>query len=135
MVVFPVAVTNSSLSFIFRCWCVIHVLISNVRSLQVRNFPSLIFGKKIPDYVHPWGEFSIQNVVLSVNRRKQPKIFTCETFFVFWTKCSSKCPNSTKPHLPWKISDWAPVLSHWKLINNFSILLIPPKEGKLCKEN
>ena len=83
MVVFPVAVTNSSLSFIFRCWCVIHVLISNVRSLQVRDFQSLILGKKIPDYVHPWGEFSIQNVVLSVNRRKQPKIFPCETFLCF----------------------------------------------------
>ena len=33
------------------------------------------FGKKGPDWLHPWGKFSIQNVVLRVSRRKQSHFF------------------------------------------------------------
>ena len=67
------------------------------------------FGKKCPDYIHLCVKFSIQNVVLKVSRRKNSNIFHCGAFFlVFLTKCLSKCPNSTKCPLPWKISGCAP---------------------------
>ena len=53
--------------------------------------------------------FSIQNVIVTVSRRKNSKIFPCGAFFiVFLTKYLLKCPNSTKPPLPWKISGCAP---------------------------
>ena len=69
------------------------------------------FGIKGPNYVHPWVKSSIQNVVLRVSRRKSSEIFPCELFFLaLLTKGLSKCPNSTKPPLPLKISDCAPVL-------------------------
>ena len=63
------------------------------------------FGKKGPDSVHPWVEISIQNVVLILSRRKNSKIFPMRGFFLlkFLTKCLSKCPNTPKPPLPWKV--------------------------------
>ena len=62
------------------------------------------FGKKRPDCVHPWVTFSIQNIVLVASRRKNSKIFPCESFFlVFLTKCLLKCHSSTKPPSALKI--------------------------------
>ena len=69
----------------------------------------LDFGKKCPDYVHPLVKFAIQNAVLKVPKRKNSKIFPCETFFLdFLGKCLSKCSNFTKPPLPRNISGCAP---------------------------
>ena len=41
----------------------------------------LWFWKKGPDCVHLWVKFSIQNVVLTVSRRKKSQTFPCEAFF------------------------------------------------------
>ena len=71
-----------------------------------RNCPDL--GKKSHDCVHLWVKFSIENIILRVSRRKNSKKFPCGAFFVLLMKCLSKCPNSTKPLLPWKISGCAP---------------------------
>ena len=59
--------------------------------------------KKCPDCVLPWVKFSIQNVVWRVSRRKNAKVF-----FLDFLTCLSKCPNSKRPPLPGKVSDWAP---------------------------
>ena len=65
---------------------------------------ALILGTKYPNFVHTWIKSSIKNVVLRVTRRKYPKIFPRGSFFlVFLGKSLSKCRNSTKLHLPWKI--------------------------------
>ena len=69
------------------------------------------FGTKGPNCVHSWVESSIQNLVLRVSRRKSSKIFPCGAFFCVFDEGLSKCPNSTKPPLPWKISGCAPVIS------------------------
>ena len=61
------------------------------------------FGKKSPDCFHLWVQFSIQNVVLRVSRRKISKIFPGGTFFLaFFTRCLSKCPNSRNLPCPEK---------------------------------
>ena len=39
------------------------------------------FGKKDPDYVHPWVKLSIQAVPLRVSSRKNFKMFACWGFF------------------------------------------------------
>ena len=65
------------------------------------------FRKKGPDCVHPYVKFTIQNVVLRVSKRKKITIFPC-FFLEFLTIRLSKCPNFTKPPLPWKISGCAP---------------------------
>ena len=39
------------------------------------------FGKKDLDSLHFWIKFPIQNVVLRVFRRKNPKMFSCRAFF------------------------------------------------------
>ena len=71
------------------------------------------FGKKGPDCVHPWGKFTIQNVVLRVSRRKNSEIFPVGPFFLkFLTTCLSKSPNFTKPPLHWIISGWVPEFYH-----------------------
>ena len=69
------------------------------------------FGKKSPNCVYSWVQSSIQNVVLRVSRRKSSKILPCgrDHFFVFLVKSLLKCPNSTKPPLPRKISGCASV--------------------------
>ena len=69
------------------------------------------FGKKSPNCVYSWVQSSIQNVVLRVSRRKSSKILPCgrDLFFVFLVKSLLKCPNSTKPPLPRKISGCASV--------------------------
>ena len=62
------------------------------------------FEKKDPDSVQFWVKFSIRNVVLRVSRGKNSKLFSCRVFFSsILTKCLSKCPNSTKLPLSWKI--------------------------------
>ena len=38
------------------------------------------FGKKRPDYIHPWVKFLVENAVLSVSRKKISKIFPCGAF-------------------------------------------------------
>ena len=77
------------------------------------------FGKKCPDYVLPWVKFSIQNVVLN------PKFFTTGSFFLlFLTKCLSKCPNSMKPPLPWKIFGCAWKYSFVETFVNCSFIYI-----------
>ena len=59
------------------------------------------FGKEGPDCIHYYVKFSIQNVVLTVSRRKNSENFPCGAFFsCALTKRLSKCPNSTKPPLP-----------------------------------
>ena len=74
----------------------------------------LDFWKKCPDYVLPWVNFSIQNVVLRVSMKKTPKFYPMGSFFLlFLTKCLSKCPNSMKPPLPWKYSGCAPGFPFW----------------------
>ena len=46
---------------------------------------------------------------------KKLKYFPAGLFFLcFQTKYLSKCPDSTKAPLPWKISDCAPVLVLWR---------------------
>ena len=42
------------------------------------------FGRKNTDYVYQWVKFSIQNVVLSVSRRKNSQMFPCGTSFSFF---------------------------------------------------
>ena len=65
---------------------------------------ALILEKRTCNFVHPWLESSIQNVILRVSRRKSSKIFRCRAFFTcVFDKYWSKCPNFTKPLLPWKI--------------------------------
>ena len=62
------------------------------------------FEKKDPDSVQFWVKFSIRNVVLRVSRGKNSKRFSYRVFFsCILTKCLSKCPNSTKLPLSWKI--------------------------------
>ena len=82
---------------------------------------ALIFGKKGPVIVHLCVEYSIQNVVLRVSRRKNSKNFPCRAhfFLVFLAEFLSKYPNSVKCPLPWKISGNAPVIFgqlvlHWR---------------------
>ena len=42
-------------------------------------------------------------------RKKNSIVFPCGTIFLdFLIKCLSKCPNFTKPPVPWKISGCAP---------------------------
>ena len=64
----------------------------------------LEFGlkKKSRDCVHLWVKFSIQNIVLTVPRRKNSQIFPCEVFFLVLTKCLSKYPSSTNLPFPEK---------------------------------
>ena len=46
--------------------------------------------------------------------KKNPKCFPAGLFFlVLLTKCLLKCPSSTKPLLPWKMSGWVPALRHY----------------------
>ena len=95
------------------------------------------FLKKGPDCVHLWVNFSIQDVVLRVSRRKNsshlakwlsvrlgtkrvrvpshsPKYFPVGSIFlVFLTKCLSKCPSSTKSPLFWKIFGCMHALRHY----------------------
>ena len=59
------------------------------------------FGKKGRDFIHLWVRFSDQGIVLRVSR-------ILSLTYVFLTKYLSKCPDSTKPPLLWKISDCAP---------------------------
>ena len=67
------------------------------------------FGKKGPDYVH----LCVQNLVLRVSRGKNSKsISLWDHFLLFLTKRLLKCPGSTKPSLPWKISAGATALRH-----------------------
>ena len=56
-----------------------------------------------------WVKPFIRNVVLTVSRRKNSKLFPF--FRVFLVKCLWKCPSSTKPPLPWKMSGCA---SAWR---------------------
>ena len=59
------------------------------------------FAKKDPDCVHPQIRFTIQNVVLTVSKRKNSEIFLAgPSFLEFLTKCLSKCSNFAKPSLP-----------------------------------
>ena len=51
--------------------------------------------------LHLWVRFSDQGIVLRVSR-------ILSLPYVFLTKYLSKCPDSTKPALLWKISDCAP---------------------------
>ena len=80
----------------------------------------LIFGKKGLVSVHLCVEYSIQNVVLRVSRRKIPKFSLRAHFFrVFLAEFLSKYPNSVKHPLPWKFSGNAPVIFaqlvlHWR---------------------
>ena len=61
-----------------------------------------------------WVKFYTQNVVLKISRRKNTKTFSGKTFFfVFLTKCLSKCPSSTKPLLAVKNFDCAPARRHY----------------------
>ena len=70
---------------------------------------ALILGTTYPNFVHTWIKSSIKNVVLGITRRKDPKIFPRGSFFlVFLLKSLSKCRNSTKLHLPWKIFGCTP---------------------------
>ena len=39
------------------------------------------FWKKGPDCVHPYVKFTVQNVVLTVSKRKNFKVLPCEAFF------------------------------------------------------
>ena len=61
-----------------------------------------------------WVKFSIQNVVLTVSRRKNSKVFPSRApfFRAFLTKWLSKCLNFIKPPLPWKMSGCAPALGN-----------------------
>ena len=70
------------------------------------------FRKKNRDSIHLCFKLSIQNVVLRGSRRKISKPFRLQSLIllIFLTKCLSKCPNSTKPPLLWKITGCAPVL-------------------------
>ena len=54
--------------------------------------------EKGPYCVHPYVKFTTQNAVFRESKRKNFKIFP---------KCLLKCPNFTKPPLPWKISGCA----------------------------
>ena len=73
------------------------------------------FGKKSPDFFHLWVKLSIQGVVLRISWRKNSNISLRGLFSLcFQTKYLSKCPDSTKAPLPWKISDCSPVLVLWR---------------------
>ena len=62
------------------------------------------FGKKGHDCIHSWIKFSIQNVVLSVSRRKNSKVFPCGAFFSrHFDEMFIEVPNPTKPPTTWKI--------------------------------
>ena len=56
------------------------------------------FWKKGPDCIHLCVKFFCSKCSFKSLR----------TLLVFLTKCLSKCPNSTKPPLPWKISGCTP---------------------------
>ena len=63
----------------------------------------LYLGKKCPDCVQLWINFSIQNVVLSLSRSKNFRLFLS-----FLTKDLWKCSNSTESSRSCKISGYAP---------------------------
>ena len=77
--------------------------------------------KKIRDCVHLLVKFFIENVVLGVSKKTTSTFLPAESFFVFLTKCLSKCSRSTKPPLPWKISGCAPVSE--RLFNVLSLII------------
>ena len=79
----------------------------------------MIFLKKGPDCIHLWAKFSIQNIGLS--RRKNSKTFPCGAFYSWVFNELWKCPNSTKPFLPWTISSCPPLM-----IYRFAVQLISP---------
>ena len=95
--------------------------------------------QKCLDFVHPYVKFTIQNVVLRVSKRKNFKMFPCGVFFLeFLTKCLWKCPNFTKPPLPWKISGCASVaiwqMKDYKERNNY-VLEMFQSHAKMCLKN
>ena len=78
---------------------------------NLKKYPD--FEKKDPDCVHLWVKFSAENIVLGVSRRKGFKMFPCGTlFFVFLTKCLSKCPSSTNHPPPALKNIWLRPCSH-----------------------
>ena len=56
------------------------------------------FGKKNPDRVHPLVEFSTQNMILRVSRKKVQN-FSLHFFLVCLTECLLNYLSSTKPPL------------------------------------
>ena len=98
---------------------------------------ALILGRKCLDCVHPWVKCFFQNVMLIISKRKNSKMFLCGAFFlVFSTKCLSKCPNPTKPILPWKIPCWGPALRHYPFLkNDENLKWLTVSQIRLCLDN
>ena len=82
------------------------------------------FWRKIPWLCPSLIKFAIQNVVLKVSKRKNSKIFPCGAFFLdFLIICLSKCPNFTKPPLPWNC---APANYNWIIWFGYNYYCINP---------
>ena len=98
-------------------------IISNIHRDETRRerrrhpMPFLENRKKCPDFgKRPWLCPSFHskcnfNVILG---EKLPNLSLRNfSFLVFLMKCLSKCPNSRRLPLPWKISGCAPALRHY----------------------
>ena len=65
--------------------------------------------KKCPDCDHLRVKFSFRMQFLRVSKRKNQRFFPCGAFLsCVVAECLSKCPNSKKTPLPWKIPSHAP---------------------------
>ena len=101
-------------------WCIFSHIHRRAKRKGRRDDNSLALfqnPKKWPDFVkidldcvHLWVEFSFQNVVLRVSRRKNSKMILCGVSFsrVFDKMFSEVLSFTNPPLLPWKISGCAP---------------------------
>ena len=74
------------------------------------------FAKKCPSYINYVLNFSFKILFLRISKRKNPKFFPTRPFFLMLLmKYLSKCPNSKKIPLLWKIPGCSPEL--WNLFD------------------
>ena len=76
---------------------------------------------------------TFQNVLIVSSLRKNSIIFSHRAFFlVFLTKCSLKCPSSTKSSLSWKISGFMSALRHYSFCKRLHRKCLTVLWTRLC---
>ena len=128
-----------------RNWCIFSHTNRRATTGERRGLPCSFWKPKNvswfwkdPDCVHPWVEFSIQNLALSASWRKNPKSFPeGYLFLVFLIKCLSKCPISTNsPHpLTCKNPGCAPAPRHYSFCKTLHLKCLTVFWISLCLDN